>query len=301
MSKLFEFFQNHETNQCFPVDCDIVTTINSKGLLFHNNSYFIKVIQRTLINVPFDSRVILFYIPKCHNTFDICSNIIQNIETYITRAYDVGVSSNTFGEFSSGIHKDLDINKIIFYSESNLSNYEIDQLGIIANHKEIFIVFRSSEFMEKKIELQTPVAFISHDSQNKDLIARPLAQGLNSRLCYVWYDEFSLKVGDSLRFEIEKGLKEAKKCILILTPEFINNPGWVKTEFNSIFTREIILNENIILPIWFNVSRIDVYNFCPSLADKFALIWPDPNLMSESEHKNQIEILISKIHLAINS
>ena len=301
MSKLFEFFQNHETNQCLPVDFEIVTKITTKGFHFYNNSYFIKVIQRTLINVPFDSRIILFYIPKCHNTFMICNNIIQNIETHISRAYDVEITSNTFGEFSSGSHKDLDINKVIFYSESNLSKNEIDDLGRIANNKGIIIVFRSTEFMQKKIELQSPIAFISHDSQNKDLIARPLAQGLHSRLCYVWYDEFSLKVGDSLRYEIEKGLKEAKKCILILTPEFIKNPGWVKTEFDSIFTREIILNENIILPIWFNVSRIEVYNFCPSLADKFALIWPDPSKMSESDYKNQIEILISKIHLAINS
>jgi hypothetical protein len=37
----------------------------------------------------------------------------------------------------------------------------------------------------------------------------------------VWYDEFSLKVGDSLRESIEKGIKECKKCILILTQNYL--------------------------------------------------------------------------------
>ena len=304
MSRLFEFFQNHDTNQCFPIDLEIDFTFQNNSSSIDNstdNSTFnLKVIQRTLLNPIFDSRIILFYIPKCVYTFDICIKIIENIEEQIKRSFEVEITSQNLGEYLTGTRKQSDVNKIIFYTEIPLS---IEEINFLAgkSYKDLLISFRSIEFMNKRLELQKPFAFISHDSKNKDLIARPLAQGLNSRLCYVWYDEFSLKVGDSLRSEIEKGLKEAKKCILIITPEFINNPGWVKTEFDSIFTREIILKENIILPIWYNVNQVDVYNFCPSLADKFALVWPDPNKLSEYEYKNEIEILISKIHLAINS
>ena len=78
------------------------------------------------------------------------------------------------------------------------------------------------------MEIEKPMAFISHHSKDKDRIVRPLAIGLNSRLCFVWYDEFSLKVGDSLRESIESGIKDAKKCVLILTPNFLSNPGWTK-------------------------------------------------------------------------
>ncbi len=63
----------------------------------------------------------------------------------------------------------------------------------------------------------------------------------------MWYDEFSLRVGDNLRDSIEKGLKECRRCILVLSPNFISNKGWTKTEFDSIFTRQILEEERLVL------------------------------------------------------
>jgi TIR domain len=59
-------------------------------------------------------------------------------------------------------------------------------------------------------------------------------------MCPVWYDEFALKIGDNLRDSIERGLKECRKCVLVLSPNFLTNGGWTKKEFDSIFTREIL-------------------------------------------------------------
>lgn len=151
------------------------------------------------------------------------------------------------------------------------------------------------------MELTKPLAFISHDSRNKDILARPLANGLSNRLCLVWYDEFSLQVGDSLRQSIEKGIKEVKKCILILTPEFLSNPGWGRKEFDSIFTREMIMEERIIIPIWFGVSKKEIYEYSPSLADTVALIWPNVDAGTKEEYDQKVEELISKVHAAIVS
>lgn len=92
-------------------------------------------------------------------------------------------------------------------------------------------------------------------------------------MCHAWYDEYSLKVGDSLRETIEKGLKEARKCVLILSPNFISNNGWTKVEFNSVFTREILEQTSVVLPVWYNVSAQQVYEYSPSLADKVGLNW----------------------------
>jgi hypothetical protein len=50
--------------------------------------------------------------------------------------------------------------------------------------------------------------FISHASEDKHDFVRPLAHALKSRGLRVWYDEFSLKLGDSLRRSIDKGLAE---------------------------------------------------------------------------------------------
>jgi len=96
---------------------------------------------------------------------------------------------------------------------------------------------------------------------------------LEERNCPVWYAEFSLRVGDSLRESIERGLKETRKCILILTPNFLKNEGWTKREFNSVFTRELLEKSNVILPVWHEVTQQQVYDYSPSLADKYALYW----------------------------
>lgn len=120
---------------------------------------------------------------------------------------------------------------------------------------------------------EKPLAFICHDSRDKESVARPLATELSDIMCPVWFDEFSLKVGDSLRQSVERGIKECRKCILILSPNFLANNGWTKKEFNAIFTKEIFEQKNVILPVWYHVSAKDVYQYSPNLADRFAVNW----------------------------
>jgi len=110
---------------------------------------------------------------------------------------------------------------------------------------------------------------------------------LEERNCPVWYADFSLRVGDSLRESIERGLQETRKCILILTPNFLNNEGWTKREFNSVFTREILEKRNVILPVWHEVSQQQVYDYSPGLADKYALPWSEEQKEDVAEKLQQ--------------
>lgn len=130
---------------------------------------------------------------------------------------------------------------------------------------------RDQGYVQECVELSKPLAFISHDSRDKDTLVRELAFELNRLLCPVWYDEFSLKVGDSLRANIEKGLKETRKCIVVLSPNFLSNNGWGKAEFDSVYTREILEKNNVILPVWHEVGVQEVYAYSPRLADKVGL------------------------------
>jgi TIR domain len=135
------------------------------------------------------------------------------------------------------------------------------------------LIFRSVDYMNERNKWEKPRAFISHDTRDKLDIAQPLALSLLKAMCPVWYDEFSLKVGDSLRGSIETGLKECHRCILILTPNFLNNESWGKKEYDSIFTRELLEKENVILPIWHQVTAKDVCKYSPALADRVAVDW----------------------------
>jgi len=135
------------------------------------------------------------------------------------------------------------------------------------------LIFRSVEYVTERNRQERPREFISHDSRDKTAIAEPLAAELQNLRCPVWFDKFSLKVGDSLRQSIETGLRECSKCIFILTPNFLSNGGWSKREYESIFTRELVENRKVILPVWHSVSVTDVYNYSPILADRFAVPW----------------------------
>jgi hypothetical protein len=48
--------------------------------------------------------------------------------------------------------------------------------------------------------------FISHAWEDKDRLVRPLARYLQNLGARVWYDEFSLSLGDSLMRSIDRGL-----------------------------------------------------------------------------------------------
>ncbi len=60
-------------------------------------------------------------------------------------------------------------------------------------------------------------AFISHASEDKEEFVRPLAEHLNRNGLKVWYDEFTLKPGDSIRRSIDFGIKSSRYAIVVLS------------------------------------------------------------------------------------
>ena len=58
--------------------------------------------------------------------------------------------------------------------------------------------------------------FISHASEDKDSFVRPLATELSRLGLRVWYDEFSLQLGDSLSASIDGGLAESDAGLVVI-------------------------------------------------------------------------------------
>ncbi len=98
---------------------------------------------------------------------------------------------------------------------------------------------------------------------------RPLAESLSTLGCRVWYDEFELRVGDSLRRSIDKGLVNSRFGIVVLSKAFFKK-NWTKYELDGLTAKEID-GVKVILPIWYGISKKDVMRYSPSLADKIAL------------------------------
>lgn len=123
------------------------------------------------------------------------------------------------------------------------------------------------QFIERDEQREYDV-FISHASEDKDEIVRPLAVKLKSMGLKVWYDEFELKIGDSLRRKIDKGLANSRFGIVVLSIAFISK-GWTNYELDGIVTK-VISGQQVILPIWHNITKQQVIDYSPSLADKLA-------------------------------
>ncbi len=114
-------------------------------------------------------------------------------------------------------------------------------------------------------------AFISHAFEDKTTFVRPLANALIDLGLHIWYDEFSLKVGDSLRQSIDKGLIKSRYGIVVLSPAFFAK-NWTQYELNGLVNLELGEGRKIILPIWHNVDKPKVLHYSPALADRVALV-----------------------------
>ena len=110
--------------------------------------------------------------------------------------------------------------------------------------------------------------FISHASEDKDVVVRPLAIALQDNGLSVWYDEFELKIGDSLRRKIDVGLAKSNFGVVVISRDFIKK-GWPNYELDGLMTRTVS-GEQILLPIWHNITKQEVVDYSPSLADKVA-------------------------------
>lgn len=161
--------------------------------------------------------------------------------------------------------------RVFLYIDAPLGEAKRKEITDYGLSKGFQVIVRDREYAQARSRLEKPLAFISHDTRDKESLVRELALEMSKLMCPVWYDEYSLKVGESLRASIERGLKETKKCVVVLSPHFLSNKGWGKAEFDSIYTREIIEKQNVILPVWHNVDANEVYQYSPRLADKVGL------------------------------
>jgi TIR domain len=111
--------------------------------------------------------------------------------------------------------------------------------------------------------------FISHASEDKEAVARPLARHLQKLGLRVWIDECELTLGDSLRRKIDTGLSQSQYGVVVLSPAFFGKE-WPNKELDGLVAREDGSGK-VVLPIWHNVNASDVLRHSPLLAAKIAV------------------------------
>ena len=112
--------------------------------------------------------------------------------------------------------------------------------------------------------------FISHATEDKDDVVRPLAHALDERDIDVWYDEFELQVGDSLRRKIDQGIARSRFGIVVLSKSFFAK-NWPQYELDGLVAQDMNDDRKRLLPIWHAITKEELLKQSPSLVDRVAL------------------------------
>ena len=125
--------------------------------------------------------------------------------------------------------------------------------------------------------------FISHASEDKENFVRPLANALIAEAVQVWFDEFELQIGDSLRQKIDEGLSRSRYGLVVFSPTFFAK-HWPQYEMDGLIARQMA-GERVILPIWHRLTRDEIALQSPSLTD----------IISLNSSTDSVEVIASKV------
>ncbi|MGZ4973721.1 MAG: hypothetical protein ACXWDN_13250 [Limisphaerales bacterium] len=167
-----------------------------------------EIIARLCLDFDTNAKFAAFYIPDITGVEFPEPLVLNEMSPMLDwPTTDVGVRSGMGADQVDGKNL-IFTGRVFIYSERPPAPELKAQLLREAGEKGLFVIHRSVEYMSYRNQFERPRAFICHDSRDKQEIAEPLAIQLQTLMVPVWYDAFTLKIGDSLRANIEAGLKE---------------------------------------------------------------------------------------------
>ena len=111
--------------------------------------------------------------------------------------------------------------------------------------------------------------FISHATEDKADVARPLADMLHAKGFEVWYDDYTLTPGDNLRLSVEAGLAQSQFGVVVLSPNYFAKK-WTNLELDALFALEEPRRKRI-LPVWHQVTAGDVARYSSFMATRLGV------------------------------
>jgi formylglycine-generating enzyme required for sulfatase activity len=96
--------------------------------------------------------------------------------------------------------------------------------------------------------------FISYSSKDRDFAER-LAADLRASGAGVWFDQWEIKVGDSIAQKINDGIHDNDYLAVVLSPDSVASP-WVRKELNAAMMKELNRRSVFVLPILYRDCKI---------------------------------------------
>jgi formylglycine-generating enzyme required for sulfatase activity len=96
--------------------------------------------------------------------------------------------------------------------------------------------------------------FISYSSKDKNF-AEKLAADLRASGAGVWFDQWEIRVGDSITQKINDGIHDNDYLAVVLSPDSVTSP-WVRKELNAAMMKELDRRSVFVLPILYRDCEI---------------------------------------------
>lgn len=122
-------------------------------------------------------------------------------------------------------------------------------------------------------------AFISYARDERDAVVRPLYEHLTDMGLRIWFDEFEVKVGDSIQNSINRGMRDSSYGIVVLSEAYLERqfPVW---ELEGFLRRRLRNAERrkVLLPLYYGVDEDYVGEYSHSLAGLHAMTITGDNI-----------------------
>lgn len=102
-----------------------------------------------------------------------------------------------------------------------------------------------------------PSVFLSHSSVDKPFVKK-LAKDLNQMGVNAWFDKWEIKVGESITWKIEEGIRENEYLGIVLSPEALQSE-WVKSEISAGWVKQMQAKKRLVLPIYYRQCSIPYF------------------------------------------
>ena len=112
--------------------------------------------------------------------------------------------------------------------------------------------------------------FISHAGEDKEDVARPIAEALDAAGWSVWLDEYELTVGDRLTRSINAGLAFSRFGVVVLSRAFFAK-RWPQEELEGLAAKEAATGSKVILPVWHGIDEQYLADVAPMLAGRLGV------------------------------
>jgi tetratricopeptide (TPR) repeat protein len=120
--------------------------------------------------------------------------------------------------------------------------------------------FRAGQIQEQLTALETTLGkniFISYSHHDRGFVKR-LAHDLKAVGLTVWWDEWEIRVGDSIIEKISQGINGSAYLAVVLSPHSVKS-NWVQRELGSALMRQLSVDRDItVLPLLISDCEVPV-------------------------------------------